>query len=112
MDRAFLSSCLLLLILLGLCLWSVRSFLIPEQCMPFAGLSKERQADLLKRKFRFRAAALGLFALAALSLFSACPRGLTVLAVVIGFFFQYRVFRLRRRYPVGPNVEIRFPSPP
>ncbi|MDR0338897.1 MAG: hypothetical protein LBH65_01315 [Desulfovibrio sp.] len=101
MDSALIASTLLLFLISGLFAWFFRARLIPGLVMPFDGLNEAARQALLRRKFRFRTAALGLFVLAALTLFTAFPRGVTLLFVLGGFYCQYRVFRLRRRYPMS-----------
>lgn len=91
---------LLLLLVLTCCLWCARAHLIPKRITPFAQLDAQTRQTVLRRKFRFRAAAVFLFTLAGLSLFSPLPKGVTLSALLGGFYCQYRVFRLRRRYPV------------
>jgi hypothetical protein len=74
--------------------------LVPAAVMPFAALSGETRARILRRKTRLRGLALVLFVLAALTMVGALSRGFTLALAVAGFFCQYLVFRLKRLYPV------------
>ncbi|MDR0466830.1 MAG: hypothetical protein LBH94_05680 [Deltaproteobacteria bacterium] len=69
--------------------------------MPFARLPEATQERIAHWKLCWRGTALALFVLAAATLFSGLPRGVTVLCICAGFFCQYRVFCLRRRYPIS-----------
>jgi len=102
MDSALVTSVLVMLVLLGCCIYSFRSRLIPECVAPFAQLDAAARQALVRRKRCFRMAALSLFALAALTLFTGFPRGVTLFFACGGFVCQYRVFRLRRRFPMSP----------
>jgi hypothetical protein len=100
MNAALFTSCALVGILaVGMGWWFVKRRL-PTMIMPFVRLSEEAQARVARRKFYWRGAALAAFILAAVTLFSGLPRGVTLLCVCIGFFSQYKVFCLRRCYPV------------
>ena len=100
MDASLLASCALLGILaVGMGWWFVKRCL-PAMVMPFVRLSEEMQERISRQKFCWRVAALAVFALAAATLFGGLPRGVTFLCVCMGFFCQYRVFCLRRRYPM------------
>ena len=109
MDNALVTSTLLLFVVLALCLWPLRSRLIPERVMPFAELSEAAQQALLRRKLRFRTAAVCLFTLAILALFVASPRGIVLLFVFGGFLCQHQVYCLRRRYPMSVSAGFRPP---
>jgi hypothetical protein len=73
---------------------------LPDMVTPFARLPGEAQERIARLKLRWRGAALAVFVLAAATLFSGLPRGMTVLCVCAGFFCQYKVLCLRRRYPM------------
>ena len=113
MDKGFLSACILLgLIAAGLIYHIVKSRL-PAMIMPFASLPKAEQQKVSKQKFSLRCAALAFFALAAILLFTGMPRGSTVLAAALGFFCQFNVFCLRRKYPLrDPRLMARPDDPP
>ena len=101
MDASLLTSCALVGILAaGLGCWFVKKRL-PAMVMPFALLPEETRERIARRKLCWRGAALAVFALAAATMFSGLPRGVTVLCVCVGFFCQYRVLCLRRRYPMS-----------
>jgi len=108
MDASLLASCVLVGILAaGLIWWFVKQHL-PAMVTPFARLPKEMQERITRQKLCWRAAALAVFALAAAALLSGLPRGLTLLCVSMGFFCQYRVFSLRRRYPMRAAPPVAF----
>jgi hypothetical protein len=101
MDASLLTSCALVGILAaGMGCWFVKKRL-PVVVMPFARLPEETQERVARQKLCWRGTALAVFALAAATLFSGLPRGVTVLCVCVGFFCQYRVLCLRRRYPMS-----------
>ena len=101
MDASLLASCALVgILVVGMGCRFVKKRL-PDVVMPFAGLPEEMQERIARRKFCWRGTALALFVLAAVTLFSGLPRGVTLLCVCAGFFCQYRVLCLRRRYPMG-----------
>ena len=106
MEASLLTSCALLGILAaGLGCWFVKKRL-PAVSMPLPQLPQEMQERIARRKLCWRGTALAAFMLAVATLCSGLPRGVTVLCVCVGFFCQYRVFSLRRRYPMSsiPNV--------
>ena len=102
MDASpLLASCALLGILAaGMGWWFVKKRL-PSMVMPFVRLSEEMQERIARQKLCWRASAVAVFALATATLFGGLPRGVTFLCVCMGFFCQYRVFCLRRRYPMS-----------
>ena len=101
MDASLFSSCALVGILAaGMGCWLVKKRL-PPLVMPFGLLPEEMRERITRRKLCWRGTALAAFALAAATLFSGLPRGVTVLCVCVGFFCQYKVFCLRRRYPMS-----------
>ncbi|MDR0239407.1 MAG: hypothetical protein LBI88_04145 [Deltaproteobacteria bacterium] len=101
MDASLLASCALLgTLAAGMGWWFVKKRL-PAMVMPFALLSEEMQERVARQKFCWRAAALAVFVTAAAALFSGLPRGVTLVSVCMGFFCQYKVFCLRRRYPMS-----------
>jgi hypothetical protein len=79
---------------------------LPAAVMPYARLPEEMQNRIARHKRYWRGSALIVFALAAATLFGGLPRGVTVLCVCVGFFCQYMVFCLRRRYPMmaAPSI--------
>jgi len=102
MDASLLTSCIVLGILAaGAICWFVKKRL-PVMVMPFVSLPEKTRARIARQKLCWRAAALAVFVLAAATLFSSLPKGVTLLCVSMGFFCQYRVFCLRRRYPMSP----------
>lgn len=104
MDASLLTACALVGILAsGMGCWFVRKRL-PAVIMPFARLPEEAQERIARQKLCWRGTALAAFVLAATTLFIGLPRGVTVLCVCVGFFCQYRVFCLRRRYPMNAGV--------
>ena len=100
MDKGFLSACILLGLIAAGLVYHIAKSRLPAMVMPFASLPKAEQQKVAKQKFSLRCAALAFFVLAAVLLFTGMPRGSTVLAAVLGFFCQYNVFCLRRKYPV------------
>ena len=101
MDTGIVTACLLLGVILVGCLLRIgRRRLVPAAVMPLAALSGEAREKVLRRKTRLRGLALLLFVLAALTMAGALPRGVTLALALAGFFCQYRVFRLKRLYPV------------
>ena len=106
MDASLLASCALMgIIAAGMTCWFVKKRL-PVVVMPFASLPAEEREHITRSKIYWRAAALAVFSLAAATLFGGLPRGVTLVCVGAGFFCQYRIFCLRRRYPMssGPGV--------
>jgi hypothetical protein len=104
MDAGLLTACFLGATLVAGVVFLFGRRFIPKEGAPFASLSKEMREALLRRKLRLRGLALALFFLAALTMFSALPRGIALAFCVSGFFCQYKVFCLRRRYPMRPNT--------
>jgi hypothetical protein len=101
MDASLIASCALAGILAAAAgCWFVKKDL-PLAATPFARLPEEMQERIARRKLCWRGTALAAFVLAAAALFCGLPRGVTVLFVCVGFFCQYRVFCLRRRYPMS-----------
>jgi hypothetical protein len=109
MDASLLASCALVGILAaGLGWWFVKTRL-PAEVMPFVRLPAKTQQRVAHSKLCWRAAALAVFALAAATFFGGLPRGVVLVCLGMGFFCQYRVFCLRRRYPMSgaPGVFFR-----
>lgn len=102
MDTALLTALLLLLLLIAVIFCLFGGSLIPDRITPFTRLPEAAQARVLRQKQLLRGSALGLFLLAALAMFTSLPRGVPVGIVLAGFYCQYSVFCLRRRYPVYP----------
>jgi len=104
MDASLLMACALVgTLAAGMACWFVKKRL-SAVIMPFARLPEEAQERIARSKLCWRGTALAAFVLAAATLFSGLPRGATVLCVCMGFFCQYRVFCLRRRYPMSSGV--------
>ena len=102
MDNGlFTASMLLAVIGAGLLYYLAKSHL-PAMVMGFSELPEAEQKRVAKQKLIFRSCALGCFALAGVLLFMGMPRFATIIAVAAGFFFQYKVFCLRRKYPIRP----------
>ena len=103
MDIGLWTACLLgAALVAGIVFLFGRRFLLRDGA-PFASLPEEMQEALLRRKLRLRGLSLALFLLAALTMFSLLPRGFSLALTVSGFFCQYKVFCLRRRYPMRPE---------
>ena len=101
MDAPLLASCALVGILAAGMGWRFAKKSLPARVTPFARLSEAMQERIARRKRYWRGAALAVFALAAATLFSGLPRGVSILCICMGFFCQYKVFSLRRRYPMS-----------
>ncbi|MDR1490829.1 MAG: hypothetical protein LBS65_10200 [Desulfovibrio sp.] len=102
MDTGILTACLLGAVLAAGLVRATSRGILPSAVMPFAALSPEARETILRKKTRLRGLALALFILAALTMFSVLPRGITLALAIAGFFCQYLVFRLRRLYPMRP----------
>jgi hypothetical protein len=104
MEASQLTACALVGILAaGMGCWFVKKRL-PAVIMPFVRLPEAMQERIARRKLCWRGTALAAFVLAAATLFSGLPRGVTVLWICVGFWGQYRVLCLRRRYPMDSGV--------
>jgi uncharacterized membrane protein YczE len=105
-DAALLASCALVgILVVGMGCWFVEKRL-PAGIMPFADLPEELRERIARQKLCWRGTALAVFVLAAATLFGGLPRGVPVLCVGVGFFCQYRVFCLRRRYPMSAAPDV------
>ena len=106
MDNGlFTASILLAVIGAGLLYYLAKSHL-PAMVMVFSELPEADQKRVSKQKCIFRSCALGCFALAGVLLFTGMPRLATILTAAAGFFFQYKVFCLRRKYPIRPAFSV------
>ena len=103
MDTNILTACLLASLLVVVIAYLFGRPFIPGCVMPFAELPEQEQQRISRQKLCRRGLALTLFALAALTMFSALPRGITLGLTFSGFFCQYSVFCLRRRFPCAPS---------
>jgi hypothetical protein len=106
MDTGILTACILGAGVVAGAVFVFGGRVVPAGIAPFAALPGEMQEKILRRKRNFRCLALALFLLAALSMFSFLPRGVSLAFAVSGFFCQYKVFCLRRRYPMHPKPPV------